>query len=52
MLAGIIPAPELRSPLRDPSRSGATIYVLILLLGTIPLWNCIYCIALIFAICS
>ncbi|KAF3966208.1 hypothetical protein CMV_009674 [Castanea mollissima] len=33
MLAGIIPAPELRSPLRDPSRSGATIYVLILLLG-------------------
>nr|POE99002.1 penicillin-binding protein 1f [Quercus suber] len=33
MLAGIIPAPELRSPLRDPSRSGATTYVLILLLG-------------------
>ena len=32
MLAGIIPAPELRSPLRDPSRSGATIYVLILCL--------------------
>jgi hypothetical protein len=31
MLAGIIPAPELRSPLRDLSRLGAAIYVLILL---------------------
>ena len=52
MLAGTIPAPELCSPLRDPSRSGTTIYVLILLLVTTPLWNCIYCIALIFALCS
>ena len=48
----IIPAPELRSPLRDPIRSGATIYVLMLLLVTIPFWNCIYCIALIFALRS